>query len=160
DNVYVYEQPSRRPIMAEVAIGSNPAEVTAAFFAARFKGGDTFESLLNALQFGLLDRLVQPDNDQLARLRQMLHEKEFVAADAGTINVIVNPVPNASLKQDPHADALDLPLKLADDLNELNKRQQEYGLSRAHLAEYRWQVYADWYRLAQDKGGTPSQQSR
>jgi hypothetical protein len=146
---YVYEQASQDPIKAEVAIGSNPAEVMAAFFGAKVQPEDaTFESLLNALQFGLLDKFVEPHGDRMAKLRELLHEKEFAASNAGSIYVVVKQPPDASLKDDPQADALDLPLKLADDLNALNILQQQYDLSQAHLAEYRWQLFADWYRLS------------
>jgi hypothetical protein len=143
-SVYIYQQPAQNPIQAEVAIGNNPAEALAAFCGAKAKPGDAaFEQLLNALPFGLLDRFVQPLGDRLANLRESLHEKEFVAVDAGTIHVVTNVPPAGPLQASDPPPAL--PLKLADDLNRLNIAQQQYDLYRAKLAELAWQLFSDWY---------------
>ena len=134
---------SQAPIAADVAIGANPAEAMAACFAAATGGaGSTFEQLLNALQFGLLKAFVQPQGDQRAKLDDALHEKEFAIIDAGLIYTIT-----AAGSSDAQDDAIDLPLALADALNELNILRQQYDRNQATLAEYRWQLFADWYRL-------------
>jgi hypothetical protein len=146
---YVQGTSALDPIWAEIAVGNNPAEVMAAFLGAKVKPGvPLFESLLNALQFGLLEKSLPPQqSDSLANLRMLLHEKEFVATDAGSIYVIVKPVADGALGEDPLADAPNLPLNLADELNRLNVLQQQYDLAQTELAELRWQLFSDWYRI-------------
>lgn len=135
-------------VQVDVAIGNNPAEALAAYF----RGIDhpslpLFEQLFTALEMGLLSRLGQPAPGQLAELAETIHEKGFNSVDGGTIYTIV---PAGSVRTGgSDTPAPNLPLPLADALNLLNELQQERDLATTEVQQYRWQLFADWYRLVQ-----------
>lgn len=150
-----YVHPSPPPIAATAAIGNNPAEALSAYLAAaQATASPLFEPLLNAFQMGLLTSLEDPAPDQLAALAAALRDKQFRANDAGVVHTVgwapaagggeadgdgvVNGGPD---------EVLALPPRLADDLNLLNLRQQRYDLGAAHADAFRWQLFADWYRM-------------
>ncbi|MDF2627836.1 MAG: hypothetical protein K0R39_1667 [Symbiobacteriaceae bacterium] len=152
---YLYHQPVQKPITADVAIGNSPAEALAAYFRnLNHPNIPLFEDLLTAFQYGLLSAFAQPTADQLASLEESLHEKEFGSQDAGQIYTIVKA---GSDDDEDDSEMIDLPLQLADDLNLLNVYQQQYDLCQAHLDEFRWQLFADWYRIFQANADTQNE---
>lgn len=144
---YVYQQPSQLPIQSEAAIGNSPAETLSAYFTNKDNPGvPLYEQLLTAFQLGMFDRLTQPQPDQLAQLAEALHEAQFRSLDAGTIYTVVKK-DGATGNGGGQQEVIDLPLPLADDLNLLNTYQQQSDFCQAHMNAYRWQLFADWYRI-------------
>ena len=141
---YLGDNPPSVP--ADVAIGNNPAEALAAYF----RGLDhptkpLFEQLFTAFEMGLLSTFQQPRPGQYAQLLETIHEKGFNSIDSGTIYTIVS----ATADQSSNDPAPNLPLPLADALNLLNQYQQQSDLAADEVLQYRWQLFADWYRLVQ-----------
>jgi len=141
---------SQQPVSLDVAVGNNPAEALAAYFTGLNQPGMTlFEQLFTMFEMGLLSTFKTPQPGQQADLAETLHEKQFNSIDAGTMYTIVKPPandPSALADQDI---APNLPLPLADALNLLNEYQQQYALAIVEMEQYRWQVFADWYRIIQ-----------
>lgn len=141
---YVFQQPSQKPINAAASIGNTPAEALAAWFRAENHPDiPFFEQLLVAFQYGYLADFTQGKPDQLARLGEILHDDQFAGFDSGIIYTIVADV----AADDPTAEQIDLPLQLAEDLNLLNVRQEQYDSALAHQDAFQWQTFADWYRI-------------
>jgi len=157
---YIYHQSSQLPLNVQASIGNNPAEA----FSAYFRNLDhpdipLFEPLLNAFQMGLFSSFQQPTTNQLQSLYEELHEEEFRSIDAGTVFAeliqndtlktgtiysIVRDMDGGSGEQD---EAIDIPLQLADALNLLNVYKGEYDLCQSAMIQFRWQLFADWYRI-------------
>lgn len=146
---YIYHQPSQLSLKAKVAIGNNPAEAISAYFKNRNQLEENemklFESLLNAFQMGLLNDFQDPQPNRLEQLYESLHKKKFTALDSGSIYTIVRR-DDASCDSD-QEEMIDLPPKLADDLNCLNLLQQQSDCFQSYLKEYRLQLFFDWYRI-------------
>lgn len=133
---YLSDEPE--PIDADVAIGNHPAEALAAYF----RGVDhpdltAFEELLTLYITGLLPDLLAPAAGRLAALEESLHELQFTGIDGGTVHTVTRDGDEVG----------DLPLPLADALNLLNTRQQAADLAAAQVAQAKWQLFADWYRM-------------
>ena len=139
---YVHGQQVQEPIEAEAAIGNDSAEALSAYFAAAEEAKTPlFEQILDGFQRGLLDSFKEPEPNQLAQLAESLHDATFAGLQSGTIYSIVAP------KGEEEEEAIELPLPLADSLNQLNLLQQQFDLCSAHVNWFRWQLFADWYRI-------------
>lgn len=137
------------PMMTvDVAIGNTPAEALAAYVrGTNHPTLPLFEQLFTAFEIGLLSTLQQPRPGQLAQLAETVHEKGFTSVDGGTMHTIVSA---ATTTGDGGSDpAPNLPLPLADALNLLNEYQQQCDLATVEVQQYKWQLFADWYRLVQ-----------
>jgi hypothetical protein len=141
---YILGQPVQQPVQARAAIGNTAAEALAAYFMADDHPGEPlFETLLEALQAGLLDDFADPRPDGLAELRQRLHAQHFAGLQAGTVFSVVAAGPGG-----PESGELTgLPARLAADLDALNAARQEADQYAFHADWYRWQMFADWYRI-------------
>lgn len=137
----------RPPVQVDVAVGNSPAEALAAYFRGlNHPSLPLFEQLFTAFAMGLLSSFAQPRPGQLAELAETVHEKGFRGVDGGSIYTIVAAAAPGGADDDP---APNLPLPLSDALNLLNQLQQQCDLAGAELEQYRWQLFADWYRLVQ-----------
>lgn len=126
---------------ATVVIGNNQAEVFSAYFREILQIKDSFiEPWLNAFQMGLVDNIDEQDPDKLRKIYDSLHEKRFITSNAGTIYTITK-------KSDDEEVLIDLPPKLADDLNRLNIERQKLDQVESKINEYLWQLFSDWYRI-------------
>lgn len=153
---YIYEQSSQLPIQAEAALGNNPAEALSAYFTEKNQPGVTlFEQLLTAFQMGLFNSFKQPTPNVLEQLYESLHEQQFRTNDGGTMYTIVKD--DGTDGDDEQEEMIDLPPQLADDLNQLNLYQQQYDLCQASMGAYRWQLFADWYRIFMANAGSDTQ---
>lgn len=145
ENTYVVNQPQQQPVQATAAIGNNPPEALAAFFRDKLHPEvPFFEQLLEAFQQGLLNTFKQPTPNQLAHLEEKLHQQEFRAGKAGKIYIIVQ-----KKSQGKEQEVKNLPLKLAEALNKLNRYQQEHDAYQDYIDQFKWQLFADWYRWIQ-----------
>ena len=71
---YVQGQPVQQPVSASAAIGNTAAEALAVYFTARNGPGvPLFETLLDALQAGLIEAFQQSAADGLTQLQERLH---------------------------------------------------------------------------------------
>lgn len=143
---YIRDQPSQGSVQADVALANTTAEVMSTYYRNKLNPDvEMFEVLLTALQYGLLDQLATPRPDQLAELRDALLKSQFAQADAGIVYRIDRP----SGEDATASDALhtSIPTGLADDLNALNLVQEQVDRSADYLDTYKWQMFADWYRI-------------
>jgi hypothetical protein len=146
--------PSRPPALAaEVAIGTTPAEALAAYFANRNHPDIPLaERLLDGLQLGLLDDFTQPAPNRLIALNETLHDRGFARASADPVFAVVVPDPAAG--KGAVKELVGLPPALAASLNRLNDLRDQLERCRRHVDWYRWQLFADWYRIFQTNSAT------
>lgn len=142
---YVPEGGQAPPIDASIALGNTPSEALAAYFRKlEDPANPLFEELLQAFQAGRADLLKQPTPDQLAELRQTLHDAEFGLGNAGIVYSLV--IRDESGKE---SQATEIPVRLADALIVLNLAQQRLDRYRAQMLSYRRLLFGDWYRIFQ-----------
>ena len=133
---YVDDQPE--PIEADVAIGNHPAEALAAYLRGKDHPEITaFEELLTLYITGLLAEFATPAAGQLALLEEALHELQFASLDGGTIYTVARGTDEVD----------DLPLALADALNDLNAAQQAADAAVVQVRQAKWHLFSNWYRL-------------
>ena len=144
DTDYVLGQPVQQPLTVTAAIGNTTAEALAAYFMGRdHPNVPLFETLLDAFQSGLLETFKQPTSDGLAALRERLHAQRYAGQHSGTVYSIV-----AADDTGPNPrELIDLPGRLAADLDQLNVLQGQADQCDFHADWYRWQLFADWYRI-------------
>jgi hypothetical protein len=140
DSSYVFGKPVQQPLPAHVAIGNTSAEALAANFLA---DQPLPQSLLVALQSGILDRFKQPRPDALTEMLERLHDLRFAGIRSGHIYSIVATDDNAAEPQE----LIDLPTPLADALNQLNVVRRQADQCAFHADWFRWQLFADWYAI-------------
>lgn len=142
-----------------IAVGNTGTEALAAYLSHEFAPGtdsnsqqirQTIEDQLEALQ--LAERLEQQQLDIGPKFRDARHEREFSASKAGILWRVLpesnKSIPaNASEKQ--AQVQITLPSVIAEKLNTLNVKQQNYDNALNKIASMREQVYADWYKYLQ-----------
>lgn len=141
---YVLGQPVQQPLTVSAAIGNTSAEALAAYFMGRdHPDVPLFETLLDAFQSGLLETFKQPTPDGLAALRERLHAQRYSGQRSGTVYSIV-----AAGDTSPNPrELIDLPARLAADLDALNVLTGQADQCGFHADWYRWQLFADWYQI-------------
>ncbi|WP_141585207.1 hypothetical protein [Actinomadura sp. WMMA1423] len=141
---YVAGRPVQRPLPARVAVGNTAAEALSAYFTARDRPDDPlFETLLNGFQYGLIESFKQPSPGGLTRLREAVHDQRFAGGDGGTVySIVATEGPRAG-----SGELIDLPAPLADALDRLNVLREQADQCAFHADWYRWQMFADWYRI-------------
>ena len=143
----------------EIAVGNTTVQAVSALVKSHLAapGGApvlaSYETLLNALQLGLL-RDLEGQGNSLITLEQALHANAFAQIDGGhqwTIQTKAAPDSLASVE-------LTLPLTLAEQLNVLNTAQLAYEQGRRRLEVARQQLFMDWViyvkQLARKPPGT------
>jgi hypothetical protein len=143
----------------EIAVGNTTVQAVSALVKSHLAapGGApvlaSYETLLNALQLGLL-RDLEGQGNSLITLEQALHANAFAQIDGGhqwTIQTKAAPGSHASVE-------LTLPLTLAEQLNVLNTAQLAYEQGRGRLEVARQQLFMDWViyvkQLARKPPGT------
>jgi hypothetical protein len=144
DTSYVLGQSVQQPLPANAAIGNTGAEALAAYFMGRdHPDVPLFETLLDAFQSGLIESFKQPTPDGLAALQERLHAQRYAGQHSGTVYSIVAA---DDTSPDPR-ELIDLPAQLAADLDQLNVLRQQADQCCFHADWYRWQLFADWYRI-------------
>jgi hypothetical protein len=140
------------PLSADVAIGNSSVEAISAYFRSKnYPDCALFEKLLMSFQTGELNKLLSPQPDQFTQLSRDLHSAEFHAVDAGSMYTLVN------IASGHEQEVADISLPLADALNLLNLYQQQFDLAQTHLDTFRWQLFADWYRIFVAAADSPTQ---
>ncbi|HEY5981822.1 MAG TPA: hypothetical protein VIT41_19520 [Microlunatus sp.] len=144
DTDYVLGQSVQQPLTVNAAIGNTGAEALAAYFMGRdHPNVPLFETLLDAFQSGLLETFQQPTPDGLSALQERLHAQRYAGEHSGTVYSIVAA---DDTSPDPR-ELIDLPTRLAADLDQLNVMRQQADQCGFHADWYRWQLFADWYRI-------------
>ncbi|WP_460112228.1 hypothetical protein [Streptomyces platensis] len=141
---YIHGQQTRQPLQAQAAIGNTATEALAAYFTAQYQPGlSLFETLLEALQSGLIESFTQPTAGGLTRLLERLHDQRLARTAGGTVYSIVSADDSSS---DP-SELINVPAPLAADLDQLNVLRRHADQCAFHTDWYRWQLFADWYRI-------------
>ncbi len=132
----------------EIAAGNTTAEAVAALVASQLPqpaGGqepailESYETLLEALQLGIL-RTLESDGNSLVALGRARHDEGFSSVDGGRVWT----VRSTAAPGRPSSTELTLPLTLAEQLSLLNNAQQAYDLARERLVTVRQQLFMDW----------------
>ncbi|NEO82328.1 hypothetical protein [Moorena sp. SIO4G3] len=131
-----------------IAVGNSPTEALAAYLASQLSGNpehrEIIEEQLEALE--LNERFQGEQLDVGPRFEQARHETGFSRESAGLLWRVM-PVGNKSLSTDAQSlEQTTLPEEIADQLNTLNLRQQEYDRALAKIGMMREQIYADWHK--------------
>jgi len=108
------------------------------------------EDLVTALQVGLLTQRVNT-----AEMDAELHQQGFAAVAGGkrwVIQQAVKEPPNKAITSPPSALPA-LPADLQKKLDKLNERERECERRERLLRDYRWELYALWYRWTDAKKG-------
>jgi hypothetical protein len=127
-----------------VAIGSSSQEALSALMANQGESdSETTESILNALQFGLLTQL-GTINGTIQNFEELVHEAGFSNFNAGTVWQVRKKVRAGS--DENNEGEVTLPEPIAQDLNTLNVQQNELDELKETLASKRWQLFSDWYK--------------
>jgi hypothetical protein len=141
---YIHGQDVQKPAEIRAAIGNTASEALAAYFMARDHPGEPlFETMLDAFQSGLLEAFTQPRPNDLAEMAERLHAQRFAATPGGTSYSIVD----ADDQGPDSAELIDLPAPLGDDLDTLNLGREHADQYAGYADWYRWQLFADWYRI-------------
>jgi hypothetical protein len=144
---YIHNRPVQGPLEVEAAIGGDPAEALSAYFNQKDKPPlKLFELLLDAFQLGQIDRFTEPRPNQLTKLEEVVHDAAFAGMNAGHVFTLV-----VEGNGGEPTELVDLPPQLADALNLLNQLEQQRRLALLHADWYRWQLFADWYRIFEIK---------
>ncbi|AUX37488.1 MULTISPECIES: hypothetical protein [Sorangium] len=137
------------PLALDVAVGNHPAEALSAYMAGKSQPQPAgFEDLLTLFQLGLLSGLAAPVPGQLAALDEELLARQFGATPAGTLHTLVA-ADDSAPDEAGAATPPPLPVALADALNLLNEYQAEADEMARIVTAFKWQLFADWYRLFQ-----------
>ena len=135
----------------DLSLGNNPPEAVSCFLQNTLRPTlPYFQVLLNAYFEGLLGKLGKPQPSQLATLKEELQENGFQSIKAEYIYTIVKKVTTYDPLNQPvvtYVQVDDLPLRLGDALNLLNFYAQSVQLLTESLANFNWQLFADWYRI-------------
>lgn len=138
----------------QIAAGNTTAEAVAALVASQLPPPtpgtepviiDAYETLLEALQVGLL-RDLESDGNALVALGRARHDKSFSSVDAGhawTVQGTAEP-------GRPSSGEVTLPLALAEQLSLLNQAQLAYDQARSALGTVRQQLFMDWLTYVQN----------
>lgn len=137
--------PRENPALTEantspVAVGNTGTEALSAYVAQTIDPAHktTLEDQLEALQMGSV--LGTHVLDVGPNFEEARHQKQFIAATAGSLWTIVAP---ASSQTD---DQATLPDELAERLNIVNLLQQDYDRALAEIDSMRRRIFADWYK--------------
>ena len=127
-----------------ISIGNTANEALASLLEKEKSGsGNNREYLLNMLQSNRIEGIGK-ENNQLARIKKGLHSDGF-APEQGGLCWILQKTTQAN-GETSHATEAELPLNVHQALDELNKAQKEYDVSRESLDVERKQFFMDWYR--------------
>lgn len=138
--------PSTTTVNLDACIGNSPSEAISAYLGNElYPTVSYFEQLLNAYQQGLLNEFKQPSADQLSILEEEMEENRFRTVAGGYIYTVVQKKTEGGQSVD--VEVTNLPIKLADDLNELNILSRQYQMAMDQGQSYRWQLFSDWYRI-------------
>lgn len=142
-----------QPELDCVILANSGTEALSTYIAHQVDGDDDnlfkldIENQLEAIQ--LLSSLEAEQEDLDRKLREARHEKEFVAHTSGIIWKIekIDAKKNDYLLDENPDDTLfDLPEAIADQLTDINQRQEQYNRLQDELESQRQQIFADWYK--------------
>ncbi len=138
-------------IELNLSLGNNPPESMSCYLQNKLQPTlPYFQVLLNAYFEGLLGKLQQPAPNQLATLDEELQENTFQSIKAEYIYTIIQQVTTSDTDNQPIVTRVqvdNLPPSLGDALNLLNFYAQSVQLLQESLANFQWQLFADWYRI-------------
>ncbi|WP_061940777.1 hypothetical protein [Collimonas pratensis] len=152
DKTYLPDYSVHLPQIAlDLSLGNNPPESMSCYLQNKLQPTlPAFQLLLNAYFEGLLGKLQHPAPNQFATLKEELQENGFQSIKAEYIYTIVKQLTTYGPDDRPVVTIVPvdiLPPKVGDALNLLNFYAQGVQLLQESLENYRWQLFADWYRI-------------
>jgi hypothetical protein len=127
-----------------VSIGSSAQEALSALMANQSEPDEALtETILNALQFGLLTQL-GTINGTIQNFEELVHEAGFANHNAGITWQVRKKTRAGS--DSSYEGEITLPEPVAQDLNTLNLQQSQLDELKETLASKRWQLFSDWYK--------------
>ena len=138
-------------IELDLSLGNNPPEAMSSYLQRKVHPQvEYFQTLMNGFFDGLLAQLNTPTPGQLETLEESLQEAGFESLKAGYIYTVEQKVTTYDPSDQPvitWVQANDLPARVGDALNLLNADAQAAQLLQESLANFDWQLFADWYRI-------------
>ncbi len=133
----------------QIAVGNTAAEAMAALLAAQSDLADlpNVETILNALQAGLLDRLTLPGG--LTDIDEILHQKDFASTSQATlwrIQPVDNPTGRPLQNGVARKARMTMPTGVGAVLDTLNATQAALDDAQAQATSLRARIFTDWYR--------------
>jgi hypothetical protein len=127
-----------------VALGASAQEAVSALMANQGETDpDMTETILNALQFGLLTD-AGTINGSIQNFQERVHAAGFSNYNAGITWQVSKKVRAGT--DDSYEGEITLPEPIAQDLNTLNLQQSQLNELKETLASKRSQLFADWYK--------------
>ncbi len=127
-----------------VSIGASSQEALSAMLANQGASDpELTETILNALQFGLLTQL-GTINGKIQNFEERVHEAGFSNYNAGIVWQVRKKVRAGS--DSDYEGEVTIPEPVAQDLNTLNLQQSQLDEMKETLASKRWQLFSDWYK--------------
>jgi len=143
------EYPQMQDETISIAIGNTASEALSALIADLTGNQELpfVESILNALQLGLLKDIGEPDHiNRYEQLQLDMHASSYANLDGGGLWQ-VSLIPEND--KDQGSDEVNLPPDLADEINNLNLIQSDLDRTEAEIATQRSEIFMDWYRFMQ-----------
>ncbi|KIE05726.1 hypothetical protein NF27_DC00050 [Candidatus Jidaibacter acanthamoeba] len=131
---------------ATVVFAESSIEALSAFISETYASDNRtiVEDLFNALQLGLLKN----NSPNLTELDYKLHLKRFSQHSGSIIWTIVPGKENTG-------NDINIPLELADPLNQINILQQSYDRLTFSIQSLQYQIFSDWYKYMVVSYGNP-----
>lgn len=126
----------------ELAIGNTTAEAMSALIASKVPAElnqPGVETIMNAFQAGLLDRLDQPDG--VLELEMAMHKKQFGNIEGGKWWVVEKKQTSEAAESEPDFDP-----QVSALLTDLLETQAELDRLTIDSDSYRWEMYSAWYK--------------
>lgn len=145
------EDPAPQLERPSIAVGNSPTEALAAYLAHQLSDNPEdrliIEEQLEALE--LSDRFLGQELDVGPSFDRERHQTGFSGESAGSVWRVTpggNTFSRADARDSQAQEQTTLPPIIADQLNILNLRQQEYDRALAKIGMIREQLYADWHK--------------
>ncbi len=154
-----YQSGVPQVVSPQVAIGNTSIEALSALVASKLPDDVGLETLLDALQYGLMEALEGPDG--LNALAEVMHDREFGTTNGG-LTWDVRPIP---AKQTPTSDpppppvppAVPFPAAISQALAQLNRLQLQADLTGGQVQSLQRSLFATWYAHIQANLGPSGQ---
>ncbi|KAA3634236.1 MAG: hypothetical protein DWQ02_11745, partial [Bacteroidetes bacterium] len=139
------DMPDIQPGDIKISLANTATEAISALVATELSPGkkEIIEDHLEAIQ--LNNQLQDKNLDIGPKFEALRHEKQFTAEKGGKIwSIRAQSRSNNKADQVSDTQQITLPPEIGDNLNELNKLQQNLDATESHIESLREQIYADW----------------
>jgi len=135
---------------AEIAIGNTGTEALSAYLSHKIiSQGDSSDKFVIEDQLEALHLLAGLEHRQVdigPKFEEARHEKGFNPVSGGTLWAIRNENETDGASDSLSGEEVTLPKEIADSLNALNLKQQEYDRALEEIESLRHRLFSDWYK--------------